>query len=129
MNQIVLDTHLLVWLANGDKLPAHLQKITSSKNSKLYISSISAWEIFMLVKKGFIVLDRPAYQWIEDALTEFNIQCIDINPMISCTAVDLDWNHKDPADRFIVATTSFLGGKLATCDKEIIKSKIVDLVA
>ena len=34
-------------------------------------------------------------------------------------AVDLDWAHRDPADRLIVALTQSKNARLVTCDRTI----------
>ncbi len=125
---IVLDTHVFLWLSNGDEIPKNIENEFKNSKIKLFISAITAWEIFMLIKKDFILLDRPAQVWIEDSLKQNEIECIDVNIPISYSATVLKWEHKDPADRIIVATANHIDAKLATCDKQIIKSKLVNTI-
>jgi PIN domain nuclease of toxin-antitoxin system len=40
----------------------------------------------------------------------------------------LAWSHKDPADRFLVATARILGLVLVTADERIINSRIVPVM-
>ena len=62
---LVLDTHILVWWLNGDK--ALSKKAANAikdelKNGEIVISSITAWEIAMLVARGRIVLSMDVEQ-------------------------------------------------------------------
>jgi PIN domain nuclease of toxin-antitoxin system len=53
---IILDTHVLLWWVSGsDSLSVAANKVikrTLTKGSEIIISSISAWEISMLISKG-----------------------------------------------------------------------------
>lgn len=57
---IVLDTHTLLWWASGDKgqlSAAAAQAIEGELNGgKILVSSISAWELAILVAKGRVAL-------------------------------------------------------------------------
>jgi len=57
---IILDTHVLLWWVSGsDPLSATANKVingTLSKGSEIIISSISAWEISMLISKSRLIL-------------------------------------------------------------------------
>lgn len=63
MSDILLDTHIFLWLMNGDlKLSKkNIERIESSINSesRICISGISVWEIAMLEKKGRITFSQP----------------------------------------------------------------------
>ena len=126
--KLVLDTHVFLWLANGDELPKAIALEIGKPMVQLFISSITAWEIFMLVKKDFIILDRPAPLWVEESMKQCKVECIDVSPTIAFTATDLEWPHRDPADRFIIATAKHLDSALATCDKQIQKSNLLSVV-
>ncbi|MBI2604931.1 MAG: type II toxin-antitoxin system VapC family toxin [Deltaproteobacteria bacterium] len=122
--KVVLDTHVFLWLVNGDELPKGMTSLRSGKD-ELLISSISAWELFMLVKRDFILLDRAANEWIDTALHDFGIKCADITAPIAFQAANLEWDHRDPADRFIVSTAIESEASVATRDKKIRSSGLV----
>src|SRR4030065_24392 len=64
---IVLDTHVWVWwVSNPDQLSsgARIAIDQSMADSKVFISSISAWEIAMLVARGRLELTMPVRDWI-----------------------------------------------------------------
>ena len=69
---IVLDTHTLVWWANGDDSqlsPAARKAIKAhTGEGEIAISSISAWEIAMLVERGRLALSMSVSQWLKLAV-------------------------------------------------------------
>lgn len=68
---LLLDTHILLWLANGDhNLHKQQQSLINdaAKEWRLYISAISAWEIAMLDAKQRIILSKPCLKWIQESI-------------------------------------------------------------
>ena len=114
---ILLDTHSLVWWAN---------ETTQLSSRVVAASTISAWEICLLVKAGRMTLATDIETWFRDfeILPYFRFVSVDVH--IAKTAVFLPtWSHKDPADRIIVATALRLGAPLVTKDEKIRRSKLV----
>lgn len=83
------------------------------------VSSISFWEIAMLIAKGRYRLVRPVLGWREDLLAR-GIAEIPVDGSIAALAGGLDWEHGDPADRIMVATAMRLGATLLTSDRRIL---------
>lgn len=129
---ILLDTHALLWWANEtENLSSRSHRIIDreEKEGAIAASSISAWEICLLVKAGRITLAVDTETWFRDLeiLPYFHFVSVDMH--IAKTAVFLpNWAHKDPADRFIVATALRLGVPLVTKDEKIRRSKLVRTV-
>lgn len=105
---LLLDTHIWVWLINGDK---RLSKRTlelidqAAKENSLFISAISLWEMSMLVAKERILLDMPVLDWILKSLKAPGINLIHLSPKLAVESCYLPGVfHGDPADRIIVAT-------------------------
>lgn len=124
---IILDTHAWIWFIDdpdkiGSKALTAIEK--ALLNQKLYISSISAWEMLLLEKKGRLKLAIPAEVWLERCEKTNLFTFIPVNNTISRISVSLDI-HADPADRFIAATTIYLGGTLITKDRKLRTSKKV----
>ena len=65
---IVLDTHALLWWASGaaDQLsPVALDAIqTEMDDGRIVVSSISAWELAMLVARGRVALSIDTSEWL-----------------------------------------------------------------
>ena len=102
---ILLDTHIWVrWLEpeNGP-LPTRLQELLDASD-RLAVSAISCWEIAYLERLGRTRLPLPIDAWMQAALAESNIESLPLTPQISTRAAGLPLIHRDPADRFIIAT-------------------------
>lgn len=122
---IVLDTHIFLWLINGNKeiidsgfLPVINNAI---KDSSIIIPAISLWEISMLVAKQRIILQENTLDWLKNATSAPGISVYPISPEVAYESTILPGNfHGDPADRMVVATARVINGTLLTFDKEII---------
>ena len=116
---IVLDTPaLLFWTLDRDRLsrPA-AQAILDA--DRIILSSISIWEIGIKVKREKLVIPL-AIEEFTDKLEQ--IDRLDILPVDARTWIknlELNWKHRDPADRTIVATASLRACALVTSDAAI----------
>lgn len=119
---ILLDTHtLLWWVSCPGELSAKASRAveTGAETGTLLVSSISAWEVAVLVKKKRLKLDRPVEDWI--ALVEAipALKFLAVDNAIAVRSVGLEGLHDDPADRIIAATAMTLGCALVTKDKRL----------
>lgn len=101
---ILLDTHIWFFWQNNNDLPINLLYHIEQTDA-LAVSAISCWEIAQLVKRKRIDLPISAKHWIE--LASMNMEILPINKEIALLAEELANHHKDPADRFIIATSIF----------------------
>jgi len=121
---IVLDTHTLLWWASGDKEQlsgAATQAIEAELNGgQIRVSSISAWELAMLVAKGRIALSMDIAEWLSVVKQIEAVSFVPVDNDIAVKSVELPGTfHKDPADRIIVATARKLAAPLVTADDKI----------
>lgn len=118
---IVLDTHALLWWASGDKAQlstAALQAIEAEMSGgQIVVSSISAWELAMLVAKGRVALSMDVSEWLSVVGQIAEIRFVPVDNEIAVKSTELPGEfHKDPADRIIVATARKLAAPLVTAD-------------
>ena len=114
---IVLDTHIWVsWVLGGDAAltPAIVQAM--QKESRFAVSSISCFEIALLVRRGKLELTLPVEEWLSEALGNSGVESLPVTCEIANRAVALPEIHRDPADRIIIATALAHGTKLARLD-------------
>jgi len=120
---IVLDTHVLVWWVNADPALSKKAKLTIEKEmqgGEIVISSISAWEIAMLVYHGRLFLSMDVDSWLSTVAEIEAVRFLPVDVEISVKSVELPGEfHKDPADRMIVATARKLAVPLVTKDEKI----------
>jgi PIN domain nuclease of toxin-antitoxin system len=121
---ILLDTHALVWwLADPDRLPrkarARLDRPVTD-GEPLRASSISAWEVAMLVARGRLTLTMDVGAWIAAAESLPQLEFVPVDNAIALRAVALpEAFGRDPADRIIAATALGLGATLVTGDRRL----------
>ncbi|MBU2809508.1 type II toxin-antitoxin system VapC family toxin [Acidithiobacillus ferrooxidans] len=121
---LLLDTHAWVWYAEGSKrqLPsAVLAAIDQARlGNRLYVSSISVWEIGMLCAKEKISLSAPVSDWIRRALDVPGLRLLLLDAETALESTQLpDSPHGDPADRFLIAAARIHGLRLVTADRKI----------
>ena len=120
---ILLDTHALIWWVSGDaRLPESTAKLITQNlaENAVLISAISAWEVAQLVARDRLVLSRPVCDWLDLVQAINGVHFVPIDHRVAVESVNLPGDfHKDPADRFLVATARLLGATLLSCDDKI----------
>ncbi|MEI6871935.1 MAG: type II toxin-antitoxin system VapC family toxin [Verrucomicrobiota bacterium] len=103
--KLLVDTHALLWMVSADPRLPQTARALILQAPELYWSVSSFWEIGIKLS-----LNRPDFQlalgWANSLTAEF-----ERNGMIRlqittahCAAVSrLDWHHRDPFDRMLVA--------------------------
>jgi PIN domain nuclease of toxin-antitoxin system len=121
---LLLDTHILLWLSQGDpRLPESAQREIekASRRKELCLSVITLWEIGYLVSKQRITLavDLPAF-W-EQVLTRLKANELTINSgdVVAYHSLPGEF-HGDPGDRFLVAQAISRGLRMMTADGKIL---------
>lgn len=126
---ILLDTHALIWwIGDMDKIPPKARQAIQNevKKGQLGVSSISIWEICMLVKKDRLKLTMDLNSWLQKVESLPILSFIPVDNYIAKNSVSLDADAlKDPADRIIVATALQAGLTLITGDSKIQKCGLV----
>lgn len=99
---LLLDTHIWLWWINQDgELPFQHQDLIA-QTPNVYVSAISCWEVAMLQQRQKIELAVPMQDWLSIALRD--IACLPLDETIAIQSAQLELHHRDPADRFIIAT-------------------------
>ncbi len=126
MSALLLDTHIWLWYAEGisDRLrPESVKKLDAARmEDGLLVSAISVWEIGAQSAKGRIQLSVPLRDWVEKALDVPGIRFAPLDAAAAAESTLLPGEpHRDPADRFLIATARTQGLALATRDEHIIE--------
>lgn len=125
VNFYLLDTHtLLWWLFDDPGLSKHAKNAITSPDSRIFVSSVSGWEISIkhhigkMPHVGHLVKELPLYIRRE----RFEILPISFEHAMAAGA--LDSKHKDPFDRMLIAQTRLEELILISNDKVFKKYKI-----
>jgi PIN domain nuclease of toxin-antitoxin system len=105
---MVLDTHtLLWWLSNDPALSALARdRIQACREGRGYliISGVSLWELEWKRRLGKLALPGSVRPWLPRlrGLRGVLLEGISFDRWVAMA--ELDWDHRDPADRLIAAT-------------------------
>jgi PIN domain nuclease of toxin-antitoxin system len=116
---IVLDTSALIyWTLDPARLTPRAARAIEGAE-RIVISSISVWEIALKVKNCKLKIPLPITEYVDrlNRLDKFEIQAVDVQNWLD--NLDLPWEHRDPADRTIVALAVRLDSSLITSDEVI----------
>ncbi|NEN88176.1 MAG: type II toxin-antitoxin system VapC family toxin [Okeania sp. SIO3H1] len=128
--KILLDTHVWIWfLLDDTRLSLQLHRAIADPNNELWLSPISVWEALVLAEKGRISVQPDPVTWVNLALQTIETREAQMNHAIAILSRQVVLPHKDPADRFIVATAIYYGLTLATVDTNIIGSSALQTLS
>ncbi|MCD6291831.1 MAG: type II toxin-antitoxin system VapC family toxin [Deltaproteobacteria bacterium] len=121
---IVLDTHIwLWWISNPENLSTTANNAINQAIAEngIIISSISTWEVALLVAKKRMRLSIDIRDWVRKTESLPFVCFMPVDNTISLRSVSLPGQfHPDPADRIITATAITMGLPLVTKDNKII---------
>jgi PIN domain nuclease of toxin-antitoxin system len=127
---ILLDTHVVVWLAfDPDKLSKRAKEAIRGAREQggLAIAAITLLELAWLAENGRIETTLSVESFVRECAARMTV--LPITPEIAARAVGFpDSYPKDPQDRLIGATALAEGVPLITHDKQIKKSGMIPVI-
>ena len=90
----------------------------SDPGNECFVSAVTAWEIEL--KKRLGKLDFAST--VPDVAAANDFGTIDITVADAATAGSLEWDHKDPFDRMLVAQARERGLTLVTADESMLSA-------
>ena len=127
---ILLDTHALVWWAVAPtKLSARAATVLAQMEEVGgYASAISVWEIEAKVRTKKLELPITIDELVARCEREAIVRLLPVDAKTWLRTARLDWEHRDPADRVIVATAAIEGLRVLTKDTAMQQQSIVECV-
>ncbi|WP_229223364.1 type II toxin-antitoxin system VapC family toxin [Dyadobacter endophyticus] len=99
----MLDTHTLLWFLEGNPtLSKEARNIIEETGSRKYVSIASIWEIAIKVSLEKLKLAKSLEDFLFD-LSQSNITILPIKLSHTLRLSKLDFFHRDPFDRLIIA--------------------------
>ena len=120
----LIDTQVVIWAKeNNPKLNPKIREIIENSDNQIFVSHFSLQEIAIKLKIGklpefLIDLNTFTQMLIED---NYEILPIKTEHIITYDKIPLFEDHKDPFDRFILATAFFEGLTLISSDEKFKK--------
>lgn len=127
---VVLDTHVLLWWAvDPDRLSSGAAaSLAAMERQGGFASSISIWELGVKIQRGKLEIGISIDEFARRIRKSGIIELLPVNTATWLRSLELDWDHRDPADRVIVATALVQDVPLITADSEIRRFRGVSCV-
>lgn len=120
----VLDTCALLWWSLdpdefSPKAKAAIERMEREKDG--ITPAIAIWEIAIKVKNNKLDLGTPLDIYKKRLKQSNVVKILAVNEDIFVTSVNLEWSHRNPVDRIMVALAMNRNCPIITRDKEIRK--------
>lgn len=114
---LLLDTHAFIWFLNGEnQLPVSTKNLITDTSNKCFLSIASIWEI--AIKSSLNKLELQGdFNQIAGFLLDNDIEVMPITFEHLQRLLQLDFPHRDPFDRIIIAQAFIENLTVATKDK------------
>ena len=113
---VLIDTHVFLWFQmRSHRLSRRVRLLIEDPGQTIYLSAASFWEIAIKRRAGKLAFNGPLRAAAADSgLLELAIDAADAE-----TAGALDWEHRDPFDRMLVAQCLNRSLTLVTADAKL----------
>lgn len=113
--RLLLDSHAVYWwMAGSARLSRTARELILDNENDLLVSAVSIYEIELKAKRGRV--DLPP-QELRAALRRNAVMDLALTHEHAEYAACLDWDHRDPWDRFLAAQARLEGCALVSADQ------------
>ncbi|HYW30273.1 MAG TPA: type II toxin-antitoxin system VapC family toxin [Gemmatimonas sp.] len=121
LRPLLLDTAVLLWWLQD---PARLSRaarthLARAPETPVLVSSVSCWEIGLKAGRSLIDLGDSFDGFVTRIESMSGLSILPVDLSIWRGVLKLDWDHRDPADRIIVATAVHHRATLLSSDRVI----------
>jgi len=128
--RLLLDTHVWLWsFLAAERLSPRVLGELGNPDNELWLSPISIWELVVLCQKKRIILDQEVDAWVADKLSVVPLKEAPVTHEVALQTARLQLPHRDPADRFLIATARVFELTLVTADERLLRLCDVSLLA
>jgi len=118
---LLLDTHIWIWNELEPwKITSEINRELASPDNQLWLSPVSVWETVVLLEKRRISLKQDFRQWVDESVTALQLQEAALTWEVAHELRFTVLGHRDPADRFLVATAKVYNLTLITSDERLL---------
>jgi PIN domain nuclease of toxin-antitoxin system len=121
VKSLLLDTHAWVWSFGADHLLSERDRAAITTADVVYLSPISFFEIGQKVRNGRWPEMNAHVQSLPEILRNQGGVLAPLSPEICLKASLMDWEHRDPFDRLILATAEIMQVPLVSKDSVLLE--------
>jgi PIN domain nuclease of toxin-antitoxin system len=127
---LLLDTHIWIWNdLEPWKITSDINRELASPYNQLWLSPVSVWETIVLLEKRRISIKQDFRQWVDESVSALQLQEAAFTWEVAHELRFTLLSHRDPADRFLVATAKVYDLTLVTADERLIRAPGVSIMA
>jgi PIN domain nuclease of toxin-antitoxin system len=126
---LLLDTHIWIWNDTApEKLSSEITRQLANLENQLWLSPVSIWEVTVLLEKRRIDLKQDFRSWADESVADLKLQEATITWEVAHELRYTMLGHRDPADRFLVATAKVYDLTLVTSDERLLNVPGLDVL-
>jgi PIN domain nuclease of toxin-antitoxin system len=119
---LLLDTHIWLWNhLEPWRVASDVNQALADPENQLWLSPVSIWELAVLREKRRVLLDEEMNRWVEKSKRELSLREAPFSWEVANEIPFTQLTHRDPADRFLVATAKAYELTLVTADKRLMR--------
>lgn len=120
--KLLLDTHIWIWsYSEAHKLSSEVARAVTDPSNERYLSAVSIWEAIVLLEKKRIRIGTDFSEAFKQSMQELNLIEIPLNWEVAHEIRFTMLEHRDPGDRFLVATAKVYDLTLVTADERLMR--------
>ena len=122
--KLLLDTHTFIWFINGDeRLSTKAKKEILKSSNKKFISMASIWEMAIKTSLGKLRINYP-FKEVFNQIEENGFVTLSIIFDHTLLVSQLEFHHRDPFDRLLIAQAIFENMKIISKDESFHKYQV-----
>ena len=115
---LLFDTHTLLWASlYPEELSPRALALISDRDSRLYVSAASLWEISTKVRLGKLHIAERYEAEFPDVIERAGYHLLDLSATVCLRAARLAGTHGDPFDRLLAAQALELDAAILSRDR------------
>jgi PIN domain nuclease of toxin-antitoxin system len=120
--KLLLDTHIWIWgVQEPWKLSSEVARAMTTPENVLFLSPVSIWELSMLMERKRVTLNQEPGEWCKASIQGLSLEEAPFTWDVAAELPFTRFLHRDPGDRFLVATAKVFDLTLVTADERLIE--------
>jgi len=118
--RLLLDTHIWIWYYTApEKLTSEVARELANPANDRFLSPVSIWETIILLEKRRVNLRQDFGEWFKQSVADLELNEAPLHWEVAHELRFTLLSHRDPADRFLVATAKVYDLTLVTADESL----------
>ncbi len=119
--KLLLDTHIWLWsYLEPYRISSEVTRELANPANGRFLSAVSVWEAIVLLEKKRIQFKKDFGEWFRESKEELKLNEVPVTWDVAHELRFTMLGHRDPADRFLVATAKVYDLTLVTADVRLL---------